>query len=268
MSAAIRIQMNGESASAEDLRHLVTNNFGHFTSMRVVDGCVRGLELHIERLARSTRELFGSELDDARLRRFLRAAIDDDSGALSLRVNVFSRVYDRANPSKVVPADVLVTVSHVGEPSGTPLRVKSFSYERDTPHIKHVGTFPLFHFRQLAQKAGFDDALFVDRSGNISEGSVWNIGFFDGVNVVWPIAPQLEGVSKQLLIAALYEKGIRSESRCVSIADVGQMHAAFFTNSAQAVRPIAQIDEVDIPLDADSYARLNACYDSHPMQRI
>ena len=92
--------------------------------------------------------------------------------------------------------------------------------------------------------------------------------FFDGVSVVWSIAPQLEGVSKQLLIAGLHKNGIRSESRCLSIADVGQMRAAFFTNSAQAVRPIVQIDSVDIPLDADFYARLNACYDSHPMQRI
>jgi branched-subunit amino acid aminotransferase/4-amino-4-deoxychorismate lyase len=268
MSAAGRIQLNGEPANADDLRHLVANNFGHFTSMRVVDSCVRGLDFHIERLVRSTHALFGSELDAARLRGFLRAAIDGDVGSLSLRVNVFSRAYDRINPSKPVPADVLVMVNRANEPSEIPLRVKSFAYERDAPHVKHVGTFPLFHYRRLAQQAGFDDALFVDRSGNISEGSVWNVGFFDGDSVVWPDAPQLEGVSKQLLIAGLRRNGIGCESRSIPRAALGRLRAAFFTNSAQAVRPIAQIDGIDVPLDADCYALLNACYDSNPLQRI
>jgi hypothetical protein len=49
---------------------------------------------------------------------------------------------------------------------------------------------------------------------------------------------------------------------------VGRSRAAFFTNTTQAVRPIAQIDGVDNPLDADCYDLLNACYDSNSLQRI
>ncbi|MEP6483558.1 MAG: aminotransferase class IV [Rudaea sp.] len=268
MSAVGRMLLNGKPASADDLRHLIANNVGHFTSMRVVDGCTRGLDFHLERLARSTREIFGSELDVAALRAFLAAAVNGEGGALSVRINIFSRAYDRANPAKPVPADVLVMVNSASEASIAPLRVKSFVYERDAPHLKHVGTFPLFHYRKLAQQAGFDDALFVDRNGNVSEGSVWNIGFFDGDGVVWPEAPQLEGVSKQLLIAGLTKRGIRTESRSLWLASVRHLRAAFFTNSAQAVRPIARIDDIEIPLDPNCYELLNACYDSNPMQPL
>jgi branched-subunit amino acid aminotransferase/4-amino-4-deoxychorismate lyase len=198
MSKIERTEVNGKPATVDDLRLLAANNYGHFTAMRVVDGKVRGLQFHLDRLKRSTLELFRSELDTAFVRACVRRAIGDESGALSVRVNVFSRAYDRERPSAKVDADVLVMVNRAGNPTSVPLRVKSFRYERESPHVKHVGTFPLFQHRRLAQKAGFDDALFVDRNDCVSEGSIWNVGFFDGDGVVWPNAPQLEGASKQL----------------------------------------------------------------------
>ena len=65
-----RIELNGAPARVEDLRHLVQTNYGHFTSMQVHDGCVRGLGLHLDRLVQATRELFDCELDRERLRGF------------------------------------------------------------------------------------------------------------------------------------------------------------------------------------------------------
>jgi branched-subunit amino acid aminotransferase/4-amino-4-deoxychorismate lyase len=262
-----RLELNGLPARIEDLRSLMQTNYGHFSAMRVEDGSVRGLDLHIERLAASTRELFGTALDRERLRGYLRHAIADEIRALSLRVNIFSRALDREHLARPVEPDVLVLASEARPVSVTPLRVKSFDYARDPAMIKHVGTFPLFYHRRLAQQAGFDDAVFADAAGTISEGSIWNIGFIDDHGVVWPDAPQLTGVSMQLLQAGLASAGMSSTSRPIRLDDLGKYRAAFFTNASVPVRPIACIDDIEFVIDDEFVAMLLRCYESNSPQR-
>ena len=263
-----KIELNGAPASAGDLRHLVQTNYGHFSAMRVENGGVRGLDLHLQRLDAATRALFGSAIDGDRVRACLRHAIAGSTQALSLRVNVFARALNRERMSDAVEPDILVTVAPASNASAAPLRVKSFAFTRTLAHVKHVGTFPLFHFRRLAQQAGCDDAVFVDAAGRVEEGSIWNIGFVDGDGVIWPDAPQLTGVSMQLLQAGLRQRGVPSAMRSVPLGEIGRFRAAFFTNSSTAVRMIARIDDVAFDVDAALEARLRACHDDNPLQHI
>ncbi|MFI4969899.1 MAG: aminotransferase class IV family protein [Lysobacterales bacterium] len=265
---AQRIELNGAPASIDDLRAIALVNYGHFTSMQAEQGCVRGLDLHLARLDRATRELFGCGLDMDAVRAYLRHAIDGDRAASSLRVNVFARDLDRDHPIRAARPDVLVTAGPARRIPTEPLRLRSVRYQREAPHLKHVGTFGLFHQRRLAQAQGYDDALFVDASGAISEGSIWNIGFFDGKRVVWPNAAQLDGVSMQLLKAGLRERGVAQVERCVELSDVAAFRAAFLTNSSCFARSIARIDEVDLALDTGLPALLEDAWASRPLQRI
>jgi len=264
----VRLTINGAPAQADDLRWPIATNYGHFTAMRVSGGCVRGLDLHLQRLDDATRFLFRHPLDVHTVRSWLRGAVDGDDSELSVRINVFSRAYNRERPADPAQPDVLISVGHAPASSTQPLRVKSFEYERDVPQVKHVGTFALFHHRRLAQDAGFDDAVFVDRHGSVSEGSIWNLAFFDGQSMVWPNARQLEGVSKQLLKRGLAHQGVESVDANVALARIGDFQAAFFTNAAQSVRLIASIDDVAFTCDSRLASLLAACYDSNPLQRI
>ena len=267
-SAIGRIEINGAPAQIADLRVLAATNYGHFTSMQVRDGCVRGLDLHLDRLQQATRTLFGTELDLAQVRAWMRQGIAPDPRRLSLRVNVFARGFDREHPAAPVQPDVLVAVGAPAQPRPAPLRVKSFAFERTLPEVKHVGTFPLFQHRRMAQLAGFDDALFVDRNGHVSEGSVWNVLFVDGDEIVWPDSPQLRGVAMQLLQAGVERHGMRGSVQPVALADVTRFRYACFTNSSQPVCAISCIDAVEFTVDKDLGARLVACYESNPLVRI
>ena len=263
-----RIELNGASAQVDDLRHLVQTNYGHFSAMQVRDGGVRGLDLHLDRIEQATRELFGTAIDREHVRACLRHAVAGSGAPLSLRVNIFSRFLDRDRLAQPAQPDVLVTIAPSPSPSTAPLRLKSFRYTRDLPHIKHVGTFPLFRHRRLAQQAGYDDAVFVDDSGCLSEGSVWNIGFHDGRGVVWPDAPQLAGVSMQLLQAGLSAAGVPSTLQRVALNEAGRFRCAFFTNSSTAVRLIAAIDDTELAVDRELEASLFECHDSNPLQPL
>jgi len=263
-----RIEINGEPARVEDLRLLVQTNYGHFSAMQVVEGCVRGLDLHLERIERATSELFGTAIDRERVRACLRHAVAGSAESLAVRVNVFARALNRNRPAEPVDADVLVMTARPARAAPAPLRLKSFRYTRDLAQTKHVGTFPLFHYRRLAQQAGFDDALFVDAGDCISEGSIWNVGFFDGAGVVWPDAPQLTGVSMQLLQAGLARSDVRSTVGRIDLDAVAGFRAAFFTNSSTPVQAIASIDAHEFAPDPALIASLSACYESNPLQPI
>jgi branched-subunit amino acid aminotransferase/4-amino-4-deoxychorismate lyase len=263
-----RIEVNGAPATVADLRLLVQTNYGHFSAMQVANRCVRGLDLHLDRIEHATRELFGSAIDRERVRACLRHAVGARSTPLSLRVNIFSRALNRDRMADMAAPDVLVMTGPPSRAPAAPLRLKSFRYARDLPQVKHVGTFPLFHYRRLAQQAGFDDALFVDGAGLVSEGSIWNIGFSDGVGIVWPDAPRLEGISMQLLQAGLERNGVPSTLRRIALRDIGAMRSAFFTNSGTAVRMVCCIDDIELPVDYDLQARLVTAYESNPPQPL
>ncbi|HZF97094.1 MAG TPA: aminotransferase class IV family protein, partial [Pseudoxanthomonas sp.] len=222
--------LNGRPVADGDLRALALVNYGHFTSMQVRDQSVQGLSLHLERLRRATAELFDSALDLAQVRTWLQAPVALEPEC-SLRVTVFSRAFDHRRPGGTAAADMLVTTAPGTTSSPHPVRVKSYPFARPLPHLKHVGTFPLFHHRRLALQAGFDDALFVDAGGLIAEGSVWNLGFWDGHGVVWPQAPALRGVAEQLLRDGLAAAGVAQEIRPLRLQELSRFTAAFACNA-------------------------------------
>ena len=183
-------------------------------------------------------------------------------------MNVFSRALNRDRLDTAVPPDVLVTVAPATSAPITPLRLKSFRYARDLAAIKHVGAFPLFHYRRLAQQAGFDDALFVDDAGRVSEGSIWNIGFADAHGIVWPDAPRLTGVSMQLLQEGMARLGVAGSLRPIHLHDIAAYRSAFFSNASVPLRPIVSIDAVEFAVDEALLENLRQCYESNPWQRI
>ena len=87
-----RLSINGEPARIDDLRVPIATNYGHFTSMRIERGCVRGLDLHLHRLDASTRLLFDHPLDVDAVRRWLRDAVAGDESALSARIAAVTTV--------------------------------------------------------------------------------------------------------------------------------------------------------------------------------
>jgi 4-amino-4-deoxychorismate lyase len=264
----MRCELNGRPATADELRAVALVNYGHFTTMQASGGGVRGLDLHLARLDAGTRELFGTPLDGDRVRACLRTALAGWNGDAAVRITVLPREFDRERPSRAFAPDVLVTVSAHRRADTTPLRLKTFRHERVLPAIKHVGTFALFHHRRLAQLAGFDDALFVDASGAVSEASVWNIGFFDGSGIVWPVAPQLHGVSMQLIESGLRHRGIATTSRRVALDDLAGFRSAFLSNCGCPVRPVAAIDGIELAIDAELTRMLDGCHASNPPQPI
>ncbi|WP_434212119.1 aminotransferase class IV family protein [[Pseudomonas] boreopolis] len=237
----------GAPAGADVLAALALVNYGHFTSLQVRDGAVRGLDLHLQRLQQGTSTLFRSRLDEERLRVELAAALDAFGRAdASLRVTVFSPDFDFREPLREAAPEVLVSLSPASQLPAAPLRVRPVAFVRELPQVKHVGTFPLFQLRRDAMEAGFDDALFVDARGCLVEGSVWNLGLWDGQGITWPEGPALRGTQERLLRAGLALLGVPQRVRPVRLDETGAFRAAFACNS-RGLQPIRTIGESAFP---------------------
>jgi branched-subunit amino acid aminotransferase/4-amino-4-deoxychorismate lyase len=250
----LRIEVDGREVNGERLWSLASA-FGHFTAMQVRGSHTRGLDLHLDRLAAANQELFGAELDRDRVRQLLRHALGDTQDA-SLRVYVYETP---EGPATVVivrpPGDV-----------GTVQRLQSVRYVRPDAHLKHLATGQSFYTR-LARRNSFDDALLTGADGLIAETATANICFFDGTGFVWPDAPQLRGITMQLLERRLPELGVPTSRAPVSIDDAVSFAGAFATN-ARGVAPVSAIDETPLTIDREQLDLLAGAYASVPWEPL
>jgi branched-subunit amino acid aminotransferase/4-amino-4-deoxychorismate lyase len=259
-------ELNGSPATPDDLERLALTNYGHFTSMRVDDdGGVRGLSLHIARLVRDCDTVFGVSLDTERVLGYVRHAAHQHTGPFTVRVTVFDPNLTMGNIGDRTEPQILVTTRPAGPVPPPPSTAKTFVFSRDLAAVKHIGLFSQLRLRRAAQLAGFDDAIFVEADGRVSEGVTWNLGFVDrdGV-VVWPDAPVLPGVTMQLLRDAHGD----SATVPVALSDVGDMRAAFATNVSIGVRTIRAIDDVQFAIDDPTLDLLRKVYAELPSEQL
>lgn len=243
--------IDGRPGGAEDLALAMAARYGHFTALQVRGGRVRGLDLHLDRLTGATRELFGASLDRDLVVDSVRRVLGGVADA-SVRVYVVERAGVR----------VIATAAAPHEWPREPLSLLSVPYARFLPHLKHLGGFPQAYLGRLATGRGFDDALLVGADGLVSEGTIANLGCFDGDRIVWPLAPMLRGVSMGLL-----ERALPGEHRALRVADLAA-HPLVFLSNSWGVVPVRRVDDLALEVAEDAWSRLAGTFDALPWDPI
>lgn len=263
----MNLLIDGLTPTEADLHYLALVNYGAYTSFRVEEGGVRGLDLHLSRLDAYAAELFGQGVEQDRLRDLVRSALAHRSEAW-VKVTLFSPDIWPRTPSARVRPKVMTGVSPPPPPLADQLRLRVQTYGRDEAHIKHTATLSLIRARRVAREAGFDDALFADAEGRVSEGSSWNIGFLSGDTVLWPQAPMLAGTAQALIEQGLGGQGMASKTRPIRVDDLSAFDGAFICNSATPACAVTAIGDVVFDVDEARLDRLRAAWASAPLQPI
>ncbi|KAB1140229.1 aminotransferase class IV family protein [Streptomyces luteolifulvus] len=258
-------KLNEQPATAEDLLPLALTSYGHFTSMRVdVNHRIRGLSLHMERLVRDSRIVFGTPVDTSRVRDLVAKALEGRGGPCVVRVTHFDPTVDMGHPEEATQPQIMVTVRPAGELPPPPIAAMSVQYERDLPEVKHCGLFGALHARREARLKGFDDALFFSPDNHVSEGGTWNVGFIDeNGTVVWPEGPVLPGVT-----AALLQERTEYKVAPVALDEAKAMPVAFATNTSIGIRALSAIDGTPMAVEHPVLSVLRETYLSVPGEEL
>ncbi|MCW2544407.1 MAG: class aminotransferase [Frankiales bacterium] len=231
---------NGVPATPEQLEHLASSSYGCYTFFQVRERQVRGLQLHLERLTGNARELFGEAPTREQLTTQVAQAVASDDPC-SVRITLIGADHQPVLSGDVVTPDVVVTIAPPRDEHAPAISVRTTTYQRETPHVKHLGTHGLIRETRTARQAGYDDALLVDADGQISEGTTWNLLVHDGDSWLWPDAPMLAGITATLLRQAMDDQGVPHRTSLLRGSDLDERTAGFALNSS-ARRRISAVD--------------------------
>ncbi|HCU51526.1 MAG TPA: aminotransferase, partial [Micromonosporaceae bacterium] len=198
-------------------------------------------------------------------RHYIRHALPDEAPRTVARVTVYDPALDLGTIGSDADPHILVTTRPAASGAPAPLRLQAASYRREMPAVKHIGLFGALRCRRTAQREGFDDVLFLNADGTISEIATSNIGFVRDGQIVWPRSEWLTGITMTLLNQALDEP-IRTEP--VTLSDLPAMEFVFATNAATDIRPVAAVDNQSWPTDHAVLKRLCDLYTDIPAERL
>ena len=216
-------------------------------------------------MVRDCRRVFDADLDPERVRYLVRRVLAEVNQPIIVRVTVFDPALELGHPGADASPQILVTTRPAAQTPLPNLRLQSVTYRRDMPEVKHVGLFGSLHWRRVAQRNGFDDALFTDGDSAISEIATSNIGFVQGDHIIWLRADWLPGVTMRLINQA---RGEDVASTPVRLVDLSEVDAVFATNAAVGVRPVSAIDESQWPTDHPTLHILRKQYTDISPERV
>ncbi|MDY2734368.1 aminotransferase class IV [Intestinibacter sp.] len=218
---------------------------GLFETIKVTD-CPLDLDLHLDRLFNSARELnFDIDENKEFYRKTILEYIDkNDVKNKALRLTVFDEGYnislrDIAYNEETYKKGFKLCISPIKRGDSIIYRHKTTNYY-ESMYSKHFAT-----------DNGFDDAIFLDTSGRVLECSMSNIFFVKSDTVYTPksSSPILNGIMKLNIGRVCESLNINLVECDIDISSVDEYEGVFVTNSLMGVMPVTQINQIDFDKD-------------------
>jgi len=235
--------------------------YGVFETLRVYNGKPFLLKRHVERLLKGAEilgiehpprgeienlcfeKLKGLDFENIRLRitltpKNLRDGIYPEGHLIFISARKYS-----PPPEEKYKTGYRLAISKIrrNETSPNPL-IKSISYVEN-----------ILAFRD-ARERGYDEAIFLNTKGFLTEGTRTNIFIVrDGVLITpRPSDGLLKGITRDFVIELAGEKGIETCEGEIKIEELFSADEVFITNSLIEIMPVSRIEDVEIKCPGDT----------------
>ena len=229
---------------------------GVYEGIRIYNGVPFELERHLARLESSCRALeLSIPLKIGQLASEIRKLIDhararDAFLYLQVTRGVARRhpVYPRDTPPTLLfwtqPAPPIVPI--LTQPGGKLISVQDDRWRRCW--IKAIGLTANIQARNAADRAGADEAAFVDENGIVAECTSSNLfAVIDGVLITHPVGPRvLPGVTRSVVIECAKSAGIEVRQRPLQIDEAKRAPEVFITSTTRHLIWIKHWDQTTI----------------------
>jgi branched-chain amino acid aminotransferase len=117
---------------------------------------------------------------------------------------------------------------------------------RMSPGVKSNNRQANVMAHRLARQEGYDDGLFVDPSGVVTEGPTWNLFMVKGGQVITPPLERgiLEGITRGLVLRLCARNDVPAMVREVSLAEARAADEMFITSTTRGIMPVAELDQM------------------------
>ena len=237
------------TVSVKDLS--VLRGYGVFDFLRSYNGIPFHLMDHIIRLQKSARLInmqMPYTIDD--IYKLIMETIErNNHDEFNIRIILTGGV----SPSNYIPSDkpklfIMVTaLTDIPKEYYTDgVKVTTSHIERFMPGAKSINYIPAILAMKDAADRGAVEALYVDRNGNIQEGTTSNFFAIIGNKLITPPAERLlPGITRKVILE-LAEDDFEIEIRNIHKDEVSLMDEAFITASNKEVMPVHTIDSTQL----------------------
>lgn len=231
---------------------------GVYDFVLVHRGCLINVEAHLDRVAYSLGEMEiawpmpRDELHGVLKEAVTRNGFDEGHVYIQITRGVAPRLHPFPRPA------ITPTVVVIARPAPFPSIEEARKGWRviTTPDqrwkrcdIKSVALLPNILARELAVRAGADEAWLFDEDRNITEGVACNAWIVtDGGELVTRHLDHaiLSGITRKMLRGVAAEAGVVFVERPFSVDEARRAREAFLTNTPYLVKPVVRIDDVKI----------------------
>lgn len=223
--------------------------YGCFEAMRVYRGKAFRQGAHLDRLAKSAAKLYLPVPDRADLDDWC-TAVAAASGESVIRVFV-SGGTDPQNLGTNSTTIVLAEEAPTDQPPVS-LQSRIAPWHTDSEWFELTGAKALSYGFNLAasvasQRAGFDDALLIGRSGNVLEGPNFSVGWIGNATFYTPTLETgiLESITRRAAIEVAEREGIGVVEGIFKLADVLEADEVLALSTVKEVSPVFRVDDRD-----------------------
>jgi para-aminobenzoate synthetase / 4-amino-4-deoxychorismate lyase len=207
---------------------------GVFTSLLVTDGETAGLDAHLERLAASTRQLYGKDLPDSLHNDLAACLAKRPTGRLRITV-------------RPVGGPLQAHVEVVPLPPGPPpsaVRLHPVTVQGGLGAHKWLDRRLLADLTRAAASGPSGQLLLIDSEGELLETDRGNVfAVIDGELRTPPADGRiLPGTTRDAIVRAAREDGIACRAEPLTLADLAAATEIFVSNAVYSVLPVGSVD--------------------------
>ncbi len=224
--------------------------YGIFDFLKTYKGKPIFLKEHIERLQRSAEQI-GLDLPWSRreLINIVMQTLDKNNLPDS---NIRMVVTGGASPDFITPQGkprLLVLVTPLAEQPkwwySEGVKIITIDSERNIPAAKSIDYIPATIALKQARLQDAIEAVYVDRTGYVLEGTTSNLFIFVDKRLITPGREILDGITRQVVLK-LAEKAYETEIRDINLNELYDAEEVFVTGSNKEIVPVIKVDETNV----------------------
>lgn len=251
----IMVCINGKFMGADEAKisvfdHGLLYGDGVFDTIAAVDGKIWWLDEHLDRLIEGCSAISlehpwsKSQLSELAKETFRR--MKGPNGRIRITITrgvgeIPSYSINSCKPNLII----FVTPLDFPQEStySTGISLLSLKYSRLFPRVKNLSFLPSVLGCLEAKTTGFDDSVFVNSSGDVSEGTTWNIFLLVDGKLMTPGDSLLIGITRNKVIELAESMGINVEVRSVSLKTLYSAQEIFVTGTTKRILGVTRVDD-------------------------